>query len=73
MWQIPEQTVMAVCGVVPVAAMTSVFPFIMHISALLRDHCAQFKRKLATTTGPADVPSAKIHLPKIPCFEKVAG
>ena len=31
---------MAVCGVVPVAAIVPVFSFIVHIPALYRDHIA---------------------------------
>ena len=38
-WHIWEQPVVAVCGVVPDAAMVPVFPSIVHIPALYRDHC----------------------------------
>ena len=34
-----KQPVVAVHGVVPVAAIVPIFPSIVHIPALLRDHC----------------------------------
>ena len=38
-WHGWEQQVTAACGVVPVAAIVPVFPAIVHILALLMDHC----------------------------------
>ena len=38
-WHRWKQPLTAVCGVVPVAAIVPVFPSIVYIPALLRDHC----------------------------------
>ena len=40
------QPVMAVCGVVPVAAIMPVFPSIVHIPALQRDHYCVYKHRV---------------------------
>ena len=45
-FEVWEQPVVVVCGVVPVAAKVPAFPSIVHIPALPRDHCGTYKYQM---------------------------